>query len=149
MIEMLIVVAIVGILAAIAVPAMINALDQARQTSSVARIRVLAGYVEQYIHATPEIGSPKFDDIFALNAKLREMGISTNDDILYDGWDNELIYIAEAGNAARGYTIISYGEDRAEGPAPSTLGEINFFDEDIVWINGQFAQRPKGVQKRR
>lgn len=149
LIELLIVVAIIGILASIAIPMMINAINKARQSSTAARIHIMAGFIEQYIHGHPEIGAPKFDNVEDLNNKFIELGISTSKDVVHDAWGYELVYIAEAGDKARGYTILSYGEDGREGPDPETPGKTGYFDEDIIWSNGGFIQKPDGYQRSR
>jgi type II secretion system protein G len=148
LIELLVVVAIIGIIASIAIPALLNALDRARQTTTVNRIKELGAFVEVYIMDFNEVGAPKVgDDIQALDALLQELEINEHSSITTDGWDNELILWTEAGMANRGYSISSYGSDSQPGPAPATPGIVNFFDEDIIYVNGFFTQRPRGNQR--
>lgn len=59
LIELLIVVAIIGIIAAIAIPSLLNALDRARQTTTVENVKAMGQNVEQYIMDNNRVGAPK------------------------------------------------------------------------------------------
>lgn len=148
LIELLIVVAIIGILATIAIPMLLNALDRARQTTTVNRIAAIGGFVEIYIMDFNEVGAPKIgNDIEALDQLFQTLEINNYSSITTDGWNNDIIVSVDAGMAQRGYTLMSYGSDSAEGPVPATPGTVSLFPEDIIWKNGKFTQQPRGNQQ--
>lgn len=148
LIELLIVVAIIGIIAAIAIPSLLNALDRTRQTATVDRIRKLGEYVEQYIIDNNNVGCPKVgNDIMALQTLFEETEINLNMSATIDGWNQLILIDMDAAMAGRLYTIFSYGSDSAVGPAPATPGIVKRFTEDIIWVSGIFTQRPEGAQK--
>ena len=147
LIELLIVVAIIGIIAAIAIPSLLNALDRARQTTTVANIQKLGQSVEQYIMDHNRVGSPKFnDDIDGLQTILKALEINENDAMIKDGWGSPMIYNCEATLGSKLYTITSYGSDAAAGPLLPAGDPIKHFDEDIRYSNGNFINRPEGSQ---
>ena len=145
LIELLIVVAIIGILAAMAIPSFLNALERARQATAVENVFRMGTGIEQYRvdnHAVPTAA-----DVRELQEIFEETEINANRGIALDGWGFELIY-EYAGT--RFYTVLSYGSDNAEGPEvmPDANGSliVKHFDEDIIWSNGIFIQRPDGAQ---
>ncbi len=145
LIELLIVVAIIGIIAAIAIPSLLNALDRARQTTTVENISRLGQGVEQY-EMDYQIAPPA-DDVQALQDIFEETEINLNRAMTRDGWGYDLLY---EHSGVRLYTVQSLGSDNAAGPAvtPDANGEliVKHFDEDIIWSMGRFIQRPEGAQ---
>lgn len=152
LIELLIVVAIIGLLAAIAIPNLLLAVQRSKQKRSMSDIRTIAGAWEA-----------RATDINAYNAAgwtaLAEVSISNLSEALmptymrsfprYDGWGNEFSVRADAdfGNSsvASRYQVISYGRNGA--PEFSTAnGPTTAFDCDIVYENGQFLVWPEGTQ---
>lgn len=148
LIELLIVVAIIGIIAAIAIPSLLNALDRARQTTTVANLEKLGQSVEQYIMDHNRVGSPKTGDadINDLQAIFVATEINLNPGMLKDGWGEFFIYFYEAGLGNKGYSLTSYGSDAKSGPAPATAGIVKKFPEDIIYSAGRFIQKPEGAQ---
>lgn len=145
LIELLIVVAIIGIIAAIAIPSLLNALDRARQTTTVANIQKLGQSVEQYIMDHNKVGAPQTADVDALQTLLKALEINENDSMKKDGWGTPFIYAYE-GIGSKRYTITSYGSNNAAGPPPDVPGIVKRFTEDIIYANGNFVQRPEGSQ---
>ena len=145
LIELLIVVAIIGIIAAIAIPSLLNALDRARQTTTVENVSRLGQGCEQY-KMDYQIAPPA-DDVQALQDIFEETEINLNRAMTRDGWGYDLEY-EHSGVGL--YTVLSYGSDNADGPAvtPDANGEliVKHFDEDIIWSMGRFIQRPEGAQ---
>lgn len=146
LIELLIVVAIIGIIAAIAIPSLLNALDRARQTTTVENVQKLGQSVEIYIIDFNKVGAPGAADIDALNTILIDTEINENESMVYDGWGAKLIYTKMGGLGSRAYSIVSYGSDSAVGPDPAQAGIVETFPEDIIYANGRFTQQPRGRQ---
>ena len=84
LIELLIVIAIIGVLAAIAVPTLLNALERARQAQSVSIVMELGKSIERYIHDYPTIGAPRYDDVESLRNALNELELNLGDIKLID-----------------------------------------------------------------
>ena len=145
LIELLIVVAIIGIIAAIAIPSLLNALDRARQTTTVENVSRLGQGVEQY-KMDYQIAPPA-DDVRALQDIFEETEINLNKSMVRDGWGYDLEYDHSGVGL---YTVQSLGSDNAAGPAVTAdaNGEliVKHFDEDIIWSMGRFIQRPEGAQ---
>ena len=151
LIELLIVIAIIGILAAIAIPNLLNAVQRGKQKRTMADMRALATAIEAYhvdngmfptaacpggVYTTP--GSALNDNSFS---SLSPTYISTPP--ARDGWGNFLIYNVNNGQSQ--YNIISDGRN---GAADATLcGTTTDFNDDIVYSNGTFLQWPDGSQQ--
>jgi general secretion pathway protein G len=140
LVELLIVVAIVGLIAAIAVPNLLNALDRGKQKRTMGDIRAIASAIEAY--TIDHSRYPDATDIDGLRAILESDFIRTMP--LADGWNNRFVAVS----AAAGYTVASEGKDGAGGvtacAGAPTCGNL---DDSIVFINGQFIQWPDGIQR--
>jgi len=132
LIELLIVVAIIGIIAAIAVPSLLNAVQRARQKRSMADMRSIGTALESY----------NVDNFFypSALAPLTPTYIAVVPTV--DGWQTAFDY-SEGDDA---YTLISYGRDQVVGDCDDPDGRTNNFDCDICFRIGQFIQYPEGVQ---
>jgi type II secretion system protein G len=152
LIELLIVVAIIGILAAIAIPNLLTAMQRAKQKRTMADMRTIATAwearatdVNKYSAAGALPGIPTSA---MSNATLGSMLQPTYVKVLpiHDGWGNNWKYFVDTttGNAQQ-YAIVSYGRDGvADGS--STPGATTNFDCDIVYSQGTFICYPEGVQ---
>ncbi|MBI4169327.1 MAG: type II secretion system protein GspG, partial [Acidobacteria bacterium] len=134
-----IVVAIIGIIAAVAIPNLLNALDKSKQKRSMSDLRTISTAVEAY----------------AVDASAYPLGMGSwaalkpiidpyfiKDPPNADGWSTTW----EAGTTANGstYTITSLGKD---AQTSSRGGGITVdFNCDIVFSNGRFFQWPEGTQ---
>lgn len=148
LIELLMVVAIIGIIAAIAIPSLLNALDRTKQTKTVERITALGAFVEQYIMDHNQVGAPKVgNNINDLIDLFEANEINFNKSLKRDGWGNEIVISMDSAASERGYTVMSLGSDFAVGPVPETQGIVKKFQEDIIWTQGKYTQRPEGTQK--
>ena len=136
LIELLIVVAIIGIIAAIAIPNLLNALDRGKQKRTMADIRSIAAAVEQY--SVDETIYPTAATITDLANIIEPVFITQTP--MTDGW-NRLFIIS---SASTDYTIGSGGKD---GGALNVIGgpTTNMTDA-IIYTNGQFYQWPEGKQ---
>ncbi|HEV7574209.1 MAG TPA: prepilin-type N-terminal cleavage/methylation domain-containing protein [Thermoanaerobaculia bacterium] len=153
LIELLIVVAIIGILAAIAIPNLLTAMQRAKQKRSMADMRTIA--------TAWEARATDVNKYNAAGAFLPSTSISntTMDTILAptyikalpknDGWGNAWTYYVDATAPipAQQYAIQSNGRDGAAGTAPTVVTTTTNFDCDIIYSQGQFLQYPEGVQQ--
>ena len=142
LIELLIVVAIIGIIAAIAIPNLLNAIDRSKQKRTMADMRSIGTSCEEY-----SIDN-NFYPVQASQAAVS--GISANLEPTYikvaprkDGWNFDIRY--GTSTAGTGYTVRSYTKD---GLISGTLppGPFNDFNCDIVFQQGQFITFPQGIQ---
>ncbi len=139
LIELLIVVAIIGIIAAIAIPALTSSIQRARQKRTVAELRTIATAVSSY--AVDYAFMPKVGPGNA--AILQPYLVPTYVKHLpgLDGWLRPVLYEANGLD----YTLTSYGAD-GFAQSPLVLGPTTSFADDIVVSNGIFVQWPDGMQ---
>jgi type II secretion system protein G len=137
LIELLIVVAIIGIIAAIAIPNLLNAIDRGKQKRTMADMRSIGTAVESY--AVDNNYYPKNQSVIptANLAPIYIKSIPTT-----DGWNNGWVFASNA--AGSQYTISSNAKDGSAGT--NNGGQTSDFNCDIVFANGQFFQWPQGTQ---
>src|SRR5688500_5811654 len=154
LIELLIVVAIIGILAAIAIPNLLTALQRSRQKRSMADMRTIAtawearatdtnGYTAAGVGiswpaATADVGGTVLENML--------VPTSTRKFPLYDGWGTK--FQVSTGNS-RSYSIESLGADATafnEGTSADSPVITGDFDCDIIFSNGNFVVYPEGIQ---
>ena len=142
LIELLIVVAIIGIIAAIAIPNLLNAIQRGKQKRTMGDMRTCATANESY-----SIDNNQYYVLATGNIS----GLATTLEPTYlkkipskDGWTTAIIYNGSVSE----YTITSTGKDRAAGTngtvAPN--GGTTNFNADIVFSTGSFIQFPDGTQ---
>ncbi len=149
LVELLIVVAIIGILAAIAIPNLLAALNRSRQKRTMADMRTIATAWEA-----------RAADVNAYNAAglswpATTVPVSTMSFLsptyvkklpIYDGWSTEFRVSSNVSNA---YTVKSFGADRLEtttATSAAAQAATDKFDCDIILSNGFFVQYPEGAQ---
>jgi len=154
LIELLIVVAIIGILAAIAIPNLLTAMQRTKQKRTMAEMRSIA--------TAWEARATDYSRYNSAGAGVGNMTAAIGSDVLAaylsptyirqlppkDGWGNDYGYFADnswGGAVAREYVIISKGKDGAYDSGMLEAQTTNF-DCDIVYSNGSFLQYPEGVQ---
>jgi general secretion pathway protein G len=155
LIELLIVVAIIGILAAIAIPNLLSALQRSRQKRSMADMRTIATAwearltdVNKYNAAAsiPTVPVPIQDVLGKYLAPTYVRNFP-----LYDGWGNKFVSYADQSfgstTPASSYGLKCVGKDGVEDAASTFEGPTTNFDCDIVFSNGQFVTYPEGVQQ--
>jgi prepilin-type N-terminal cleavage/methylation domain-containing protein len=174
LIELLIVVAIIGIIAAILIPNLLDALQKAKQKATVGDIRNIGtawmSWVTDQMSAAAA-GQESFDWDTDLGSVVTTTNLSNlleaadGSDFFYiqelpvnDGWGNELEYRASFNAAgtdfsgilqsARVVAIRSTGRDGSESMSGDyTPGFFigTDYNQDIVWSDGYFVRAPGGV----
>ncbi|MGH9866828.1 MAG: type II secretion system protein GspG [Candidatus Polarisedimenticolia bacterium] len=146
LIELLIVVAIIGLIAAIAIPNLMTAMDAAKQKKSMADMKSLHQAIERY-----QIDVNNYP-ISTSMATIESLGSSMGLEPDYiakaparDGWGGPYFYGSDAGGSGSDYTIMSYGKDHKL--SPGSVGQTHDFDCDIIFQNGVFTAAPEGAQK--
>ena len=139
LIELLIVVAIIGIIAAIAIPNLLNAIDRGKQKRTMADIRSIGTAVESY--AVDNNFYPKVNSYAAVTPFLEPIYIKTAPTA--DGWNKVWTFAGDTTNGVD-YTVTSLAKDGVASAI--TGGMTNDFNCDILFANGQFFQWPQGTQ---
>jgi general secretion pathway protein G len=140
LIELLIVVAIIGIIAAIAIPNLLNAIDRGKQKRTMADLRSLGTAVETYSI-----------DVNIYPVATTMAGLETIIEPVYirtapteDGWGHTIVVESTTVD----YTLCSPGKN---GGGSCSLvsggGATQDFDDDIIFYSGQFTQWPEGQQQ--
>lgn len=153
LIELLIVVAIIGILAAIAVPNLLAAVQRAKQKRTMADIRTIAGAWE-----AREVDQARYN---AAGWTMLEFPVEPSQlrGVIYptylrkvpsvDGWGKPFAIATDAAwsgaGRAHAYQVVSGGRDGAI-EATSESGPTTHFDCDIVYQEGAFLLYPEGAQ---
>ena len=140
LIELLIVVAIIGIVAAIAVPNLLNAVDRGKQKRSMADLRALAVAIE--IYSIDQGGFPVASDAASLKAIVDPIFIKHIP--MQDGWNHDFAVDSTGAD----YTVGSEGKDGAGGLA-NCVGSprCSGLNDAIIFTNGRFVQWPEGAQQ--
>lgn len=145
LIELLIVVAIIGIVAAIALPNLLVAIQKGRQKASMADMSSIAKAIESY----------RIDHGIVPNVPGTVTNLENDWFIPFyikklppiDSWGTVFIYQTDL----ELYTLISYGRDQAPGPEPSepfyNVTNIEHFNFDLVLSGGTFTQGPKTLMR--
>ena len=158
LIELLIVVAIIGILAAIAIPNLLTAMQRSKQKRTMADVRSIATAWEaratdmnNYAAAGTSGSTLDFNgmgnhpDYASMMGRLSPTYIKSLPKS--DGWSNNYTY--SLATDFQSYAIRSMGRDNAEdaGGGTYTAGtQTKAFDCDIVYSMGSFIQWPEGMQ---
>ena len=154
LIELLIVVAIIGIIVAIAIPNLLNAIQRAKQRRTMGDMRSAATAVEAYAvdlnRYPPAAGS--YDLPFTLGTKTIGASLSGYVSPTYikavplaDGWNSWFVYTTDT--VGSGYVFASGGKDGSISVTSAGVGPTTDFNADIVYSNGSFLQWPEGVQR--
>ena len=139
LVELLVTVAIIGILAAIAIPALNASLQRARQKRTMVELRSVATAVSSYATDFPFVPQVGPGDAELLRPYLVPTYI--RDLSAVDAWSRPLRYQAEG----LSYTLTSLGADGV-AQANLTFGPTTSLGAEIVIANGVFVQWPDGIQ---
>jgi type II secretion system protein G len=138
LIELLIVVAIIGIIAAIAIPNLLNAIDRGKQKRTMADLRSLGTAVESY--SIDNSYYPVAGTFALLEAEVEPIYIRTAPED--DGWGHAFTVSSDTGE----YTLCSGGKDGGNCTGDAG-GAVQLFSDSITFANGQFVQWPEGSQQ--
>ena len=130
LVEMIVVVAVLGILLAIVVPALMSAVNRSRQRRSMADMHALA-----QANGMAQVDSSRY-----VNALADLQPAYMNPVVTLDAWGNSYVYTI-SGNQ-RNYTLTSNGRDGAAGPGPPVPWFNEPFEPDIILTDGEFTQMP-------
>ena len=139
LIELLIVVAVIGLVAAIAVPNLINAIQRSRQSRTVGDARLLGQAIEMYQQDYSYY--PIATGISDIEVVRPYLGSYVGNFNAEDGWRKAFLYSCDGTH----YTIISYGGNGV-ADTPYSPGPTQSFDADVVFADGSFFQWPQGIQ---
>jgi type II secretion system protein G len=151
LIELLIVIAIIGILAAIAIPNLLNAVQRSKQKRTMGDMRVLATALEFY-----RVDNNNYPSASCVAGVYTDIGTTLDATSFtslsptyiataptHDGWGNFLAYNMD--NSLSKYNIRSFGRNAAADTA--VCGTTTDFNDDIIYSNGTFIQWPEGTQR--
>ena len=163
LIELLIVVAIIGIIAAILIPNLLDALQKAKQKRTVGDIRAVGGAWFSWL--TDQVGAAAAGTNNTYDFSQLGTTVSASDllDTLFqstsmfyiqevptrDGWANDYEYRWSTNVlSAQVIGIASGGRDGDIDGGTYTMGPFNAtkYDEDIVWADGFFIRYPAGAR---
>jgi type II secretion system protein G len=137
LIELLIVVAIIGIIAAIAIPNLLNAIDRGKQKRTMADLRSIGTAVESY--AVDSNLYPVATTANALSTVVEPIYIKNMPE--EDGWGGTF----QVDSSTTTYTLYSFGKDGSG--TTCTAGVTTTFVDQICFIDGQFVRYPEGAQQ--
>jgi type II secretion system protein G len=150
LIELLIVVAIIGIIAAIAIPNLLVALQKGKQKATMGDLKTIATAVEAYVTDWSYV--PQTDMLGLRDAANGLVPFHVKYIQTTDGWGTGFVYSPGAVNSslAEFYSFTSYGRDKEIGGVMATQSgmfyectTISDFNNDIVYANGAFTFGPR------
>ncbi|MFQ5767679.1 MAG: type II secretion system protein GspG [Acidobacteriota bacterium] len=129
--ELLVVVAVVGILASMVIPAMTAAMEKSRQRTTMANMRSIGNQLQIYQNDESLFpgGSLTIQELAAALLPVSRTGIPTR-----DAWLHDFDYRSDG---LTSYTVESFGRDGVPG-ADISLSQASNFDLDLVLSDGQF-----------
>lgn len=158
LIELLIVLAIIGIIAALLVPNLIDALQRARQKRTVANVQLVGRAMMAWLTdqaaaaaagaATNEVDLGDYTSIAAANLESELVSTYMQELPELDGWKEPFDFYLDTANpmGREVMAIRSRGRDRAASGDTYTPGsfETTDYDQDIVWTDGFMVRWPEG-----
>ena len=142
LIELLIVVAIIGIIAAIAIPNLLNAIQRGKQKRTMGDLRTVATANESYSIDNNQYYSSAAANVSTLATAMQPTYVKRIPS--KDGWTSDLKYLGTVSE----YTVTSLGKDRSTGGGGTvaTNGGTTDFRNAILFSTGSFVNFPDGTQ---
>ncbi len=159
LIELLIVVAIIGLIAAMLIPNMLDAFQKAKQKRTLADMRIIGTAMLSWL--TDEVGAAAAGSSSTGTITMSDYGTSFGDSVLstvlvpeylqevpkLDGWKRPYEFYLQftKPTAPQVMAIRSPGRDGVDdGPAYTvTSFDPTDYDRDIVWADGFFVRWPQ------
>ncbi len=156
LIELLIVIAIIGIIAALLIPNLLDALEKAKQKRTMGDIKIvgtaLMSWLTDQSGAAAAAGATQID--------LSSIPPVTHDDIVevlvpayvqevprLDAWWNPIDFHLDRDNPSgdQVFSVRSLGRDGVASGTKYTVGPFDptDYDQDIVWVDGWFVRFPE------
>jgi len=146
LIELLIVVAIIGIVAAIAIPNLLIALQKGKQKSTMGDLKNVGNAVESYL--ADNAFCPQAADFNALRVAGYFVPFHIKVCPETDSWGTPFVY--ERGDITSDatldlYSMISYGRNRVATPVVQGFWttRLTDFNHDLYLANGIFTRAPR------
>jgi type II secretion system protein G len=136
LVELLVVVAVIGVLSAMAVVNLQSSMDKARQRKTMANMHACSVAIESYsadLSQLPASGLTA-DELRTVLSNNLYKTVDTQ-----DGWNRDMVYIQATGH----YSIESYARDGLDGPADITHSTKDEFDNDILMTDSAFVHSPE------
>ena len=131
LIELLIVVGIIGIIAAIGIPLLMDAVDRSKQRRTMGDMHSIVTANGTY-NVDNQVYAPNLNALVG----TEYLQVVPNE----DGWGNAFLYVTNGTT----YTLTSHGRDGAAGPAPPNPWVNDPYEPDIIVADGAFTQAPEG-----
>ncbi len=147
LIELLIVIAIIGIVAAIAIPNLLTALQKGKQKATMGDMKSLGNAIESYMTDNYFVPQGAEGPVTSIEVNLEPFYIKVLPAV--DGWGGAVQYSRGTGADNDLYSLYSYGRDRtSEGTwdtnaSPYVVTTMDGFARDIVFSNGNFTYNPR------
>ena len=157
LIELLIVIAIIGILAAILIPNLLDAMEKAKQKRTVADIRItgtaMFSWLTDEVGAAAagaavtqiDVGQYKSIDLAALRDLLTPQYIEVVP--VLDGWKRDYQYFLDPNNPLNQQVMLIGSGGRDRSTIAGTYSVAGFdptdYDQDIIWADGFFVRWPQ------
>ena len=131
LIELLIVVGIIGIIAAVGIPLLMDAVDRSKQRRTMADMHSIVTANGTYM-VDNQIYAPALADL--VGTEYLQVLVAN------DAWGNPFEYSSSGAS----YDLTSRGRDGAAGPASPNPWVNEPYEPDIIVVDGAFTQAPAG-----
>ena len=134
-----------GIIAAVAIPNLLNAIDRGKQKRTMADIRTIGTCMESFsIDNNRYPATDGWQAAEALIENLQPVYVRTLP--LIDGWGHDIQVLSDG----QSYVLVSPGKDGQmdrDWTKPGEAGGTTRLNADIVFSDGQFVSWPEGTQQ--
>jgi len=136
LVELMITLVVIAVVAAVAIPAMLFAIDRSKQRATLSDMRSLGAAISRYSldHAYYPNGGLTAAELIPY---LHEYGGERLRAV--DRWSNAFDYVSDGRTF---YSILSFGRDGIDGE-DIDFDHRNDFNRDIVYAGGQFLATPE------